>query len=641
MTTLIDYKEEKLSEIESLADEIIYTRLRVVEASQLADEIKKETDQGLSLPYPDMALFYGRQRAIIRGLTQSDIMYFDFPSNSEWNTEKKFTLPSKTQFGYVFVDNEGNDSIINDPSLYYLTRKKSDKTLSTNEKDSDAFIYPSILDDFKQQAVVLDEEKQTYEIMLKFPATPGTLKVYYNDAEIGKDNGRGNIKGESLRNSTVNYDEKVVLYFKDKLDGGSIIKLVYNTYTGVDNFEKEYEQINFTLSQKKNFGQALDLMILGNGVISYPPDLLDTMKLRRKSDHNVAGIVQVVCEGLRINTNWYSLTEDPEDYLRITHDQFKTLLGYLNPDISNDLTKSANPEITSNGREDGGTYPDIEANPFFPWTDGTYVDSPPYTGNYVHLEESIPKWSVHSDIKWQYGTAPASLGETAQEDPDSFLEALNEIDTFSGAGNNPIPDDVGSSTVEGYSYEMNGNYVWRYDWQDNTGVPFDKVSVGEYPCYYNDIQHLKEDHLTHLQTQCGLIATLGNTVNTIDTDRQTGDTDFIADTATYLVYLDAFLAYHDAFNPITGRPTYDTSEMTTLKAVNSVYLSEFNSRVTDLDTVIGTATTSGYSKIIYDSCSMAVHMDIGYLRDVIDELNSIQSLYEMIVNNQGLYALLP
>ena len=649
MTTLAKLKEDTLSDIESQAGEIVLTRYRAVEAAELSDEIKTETDQGLSSPYPVIALFYGKQRAIIRGLTESDVMYFDLPTVSEWSAGTNFTLPKKNKFGYLFVDMDGNDSKIYDPSLYYLTRKK-DKTLSTLEDDSDAFTYPSALEDYSQQKVAPDSITKRYEIPLNLPVVPGTLKVYYDGVEVGRDNGSGKISGDVFRSATIDYNEKVILDFGAPPKKETVIGLVYDTYTGVDEFEKDYEQIDFTVTQKVDYGQALDLINPENEVINKGPELLSTMYLRRKTDHQQVGIIQIVCEGLGINTKWDPETGDPADYLKITHDQFKTLLGYLDPDISNDLTKSANPDIESTGRKDdsysGGPfddkYPDIEASPFFPWTDGDYIGSAPYSENWVHLEESVPIWSVHSDIKWQYGTAPENLGDTAQYNPGTFLAGLTEIGDFSGSGNNPIPADTGSSSSAGKSYEMVGDYVHEFDWYDaGSAPPYTKDGGIEYSCYYNDLQHLKDDHLTHLQTQCGLIATLGDVSNTVDTGRQAGDTTFVTVTATFKTALDTFLSYHDAFNPITGRPTYDTGKITTLKTAASTYNTTLATRVTDLDTVLGTATTSGYAKIIYDSCSMAVHMDIGYLRDVLDELNGIQDIYDGITDTQSQYALLP
>lgn len=649
MTTLTKYKEDKLGEIESLAGEIIQTRLRVVEASQLADELKAETDQGLSLPYPEMALYYGKQRAILRGLTQSDVIYFDLPTSAEWSTKTNFTLPAKTQFGYIFVDSDGNDSKIVDPELYYLTRKKDTKTLSTIGKDSDAFSYPAVLDGYGQQITAVDEKKKSYEIALNFPATPGSLRIFYNAMEIGRDDGSGRIRpsqtyANPFVNAAVIYNEKVILNLVNPPEKGTKIKLVYDTYTGVDEFEENYEQVDFTLSQKVDFGQALELINVGQGVISEDLELLDMMYLRRKSDHQQAGIVQVLCEGLVANAKWDQKTGNPAEYLKITHDQFKALLGYLNPDISNDQTKSANPEITSNGRESGGSYPDIEASPFFPWTDGDYTESQPNTGNFVHSEEGTPKWSVHPDIKWQYGTAPASLGQTAQEDPGTFFAALNAINSFFGAGNNPVPADTGSSSMAGKSYAMVGGYVYEFDWYDaGEAPPFTKSAGSEYGCYYNDVQHLRNYHLTHLQNQCGLIAALGSKTNTIEPAKQPVDSQFITDTATFQTALDAFLAYHSAFDPISGRPAYATSQVATLKAATEpgAYLDQATVRIADLESTIGTATAGGYSKIIYDSCNMATHMDIGYLRDVIDELNSIQDLYSIITDTQNQYAMLP
>lgn len=567
MTTLIQEKTDRLSGLQSQTDEIIRTRLRIVEYAQLAGEIKEKTDQGLSMPYPKMSLFYGRQRAILRGLTQSDIIFFDLPTTEEWNRGETITYSTTTKFGFIFVDTEKNDSNIDNPSLYYLTKKKETNVLSTIEYDSDAFSYPVALD----------------------------------------------------------------------IAGKTIIG-------GIEDFEKDYEQVNFTVSTKSYFGQTLNIMNIRPGVLSEGPGILSTMYLRRKSNHKKVGIVQIACEGLETNLSWNPLTWSPKNYLKITHSQFKNILGYLSPDSSNDLTKSSNPELMSTGRKVGVTYQDIEESPFFPCTDGNYIASPPYTGNFVHSEEGVPKWSVHTDIKWQFGTAPASLGEVTQHNPGTVIAALNAIVNFSDPGNNPIPNGYGGSSSSGSSYSMNGNYVWEYIWTVTAvdGV-FAPDSGRKYACYYNDVQQLKDNHLLHIQTQCDLILSLGDQANTIEESRQSADSQFIADTTNFKTALDLFLSYHEAFAPLSGRPTYDTSNMVSLKTATNPgeYLSQVTGRLSDLNSVIGTATTSGYAKIIYDTCNIAVHREVGYLRDVIDELNSIQDIYNEIINLQEQYALFP
>ncbi len=642
MTTIAKLKAEKLSDIESQVDEIIQTRYRVVEAVQLANEMKAKTDEGLSKPYHDMSLYYGRQRAILRGLTQSDIMNFDLPSVAEWTAGTGFTLPSVRKFGYQFVDADEKDSEIDDPSLHYLTRNKEKKILSTLDADSDAFSYPSPYENFSQKQVAMDSSRDTYKFVLNLPIVPNTLKVLHDGNQIGKDNGEGAVPGTNFASSIVDYDGTVTLKYRHKPNKGTEIKIVFDTYMELSEFEKSYDQIDFTLSQKVDFGQTLGIINIGAGLLEAPPELLDMFQLRRKSDHQIVGTIQVVCEGLMKNTTWDLKTGNPMLCLAITHEQFKTFLGYLSPDIDNDLNKSANPSIVSSGAPDGESYPNIEANPFFPYTDGTYIDKPPFTGNFVHTEEGTHKWSVHPDIKWQCGTAPAELGQKPQENPGTVLAALQAIRDFSGAGNNPIPPDIGNSTTLGNSYEMNGGFVWEYTW-GGPEPPYTKTEVGKYSCYYNAVQQLKVDHLVHLQTQCGLIATLGNKTNTIETDRQSGDSQFVTDTATFKSALDTFLSYHDAFDPLTTRPTYDMGQITLLQTATdpSGYLEQVTTRLNDLDTTLGTATTSGYAKIIYDSCNMAAHMGIGYLRDVIDELNSIQDLYSIITDFQDQYSLLP
>ena len=646
MTTIAEEKAKREEELQNFPLMVRDVRMRVIEAAQLADEMKAVSDTGLSSAYPVISDFYGKQRAVLRGLSDSDVLSFTLPSVAQWTAPTDLAFPSETQFGYIFFDLTGVEDDIDDAYLYYLAKKTEGNILSSIEEDSDAFVAPTALQDFQHVVGLSDGVVTQYQFDLPLVPVPGTVKIYHGDSQIGQDNGSGSLSGTNVAgSSTISYTSpfSVNLEYTTAPAKDTVISLIYDSYTNEAAFSDTYTQVDFTLSTKEYCGETLKLINIAADVLDERPVLLSTMTLRKKSDHQVVGTVLITCEGLQVNSSWNHLTGDPAETMQVSHSDFKTLLGYLEPDIDNDLTKSANPYIASSGKKVGETYPAIEASPFYPCTDGTYQGSDAYTGNYVHIEESVPIWSVHPDIKWQYGTAPSALGETSQENPGTFSAALAALAAYSDYTNNPIPDDTGSSTSAGYSYHMDSGYVMENTWEEDGENPGTYIitSTVEYTCLYNSIHHLRNDELDHIDTQLDKLITLGDVANTAETGRQSGDTQFFTDTSTFRTALDTFLTYHDAFDPLTSRPTYTTTKITDLKTAGAAFSTSFNARVTDLDTVLGTAVTSGYAKVIYDSCNAAVNKDIGYLREVIDELNSIQDVYDMITQKQAEYAKYP
>lgn len=646
MTTITEEKINREQELIDAPNMIVDVRVKVIQAVELADEMKTATGVGLNNPYPEITEFYGKQRAILRGLTSSSVMKFNLPDAAQWNGSTAFTLPTKTLWGYEFYDTDGNPATLDNPDLCYLAKRIEGNIPCTIESDMGAFTAPVALLDYKQVIGRGDDSTTQYSFELSSVAVPGTIKIMHDDLQIGQDDGAGVLSGTNIINSTADYTTNaVVLEYSEAVEQGVTIAFVFDSYSNESGFTDTYNQVDFTLGSKSyGSGLTLDLISIASGVLDQRPALLETMLVRKKADHQPVGTLKIVCEGLKTDASWACLIDDPEDATLLSHSEFKSMLGYLNPDYADDLMKSANPYLFSSGRKDGDDYPDTEASPMFPCTDGDYTGSNAFTGNWVHYEDEVYEWSVHSDIKWQYGTEPENDGDKAQYDPESVLDALNAIAGFTGGSTDPIPNDTGSSASPGKSYEMNGNFVWVYTWT-GTAPSCTKDSGVEYSCYYNDVQHLKEDqdHLIHLQTQCGLIAELGDVSNAVDVSRQAGDTQFITDTATFKAELDKAVFYHDTFTPLTNRTEYVTTDITALQTATDPggYLSTVTDRLNDLDSVIGTPTTGGYTKTIYDACNCAVNKDIGYVRAVLDKLNSIGDIYDLISKKQSEYTMFP
>ncbi len=665
MTTIAEEKAKREQDLRDAPSLVISARLEVIQKCELANELKAALGEGLNLAYHDIASFYGKQRAILRGLTTDRIMHFDLPDSSLWNSGTEFTFPSANRFGYEFFDTNGNPATINDASQYYLAKKQADSTLCTLQNEAKAFSCPVPLIDFSQVITKADGESLFFNFSLQKPPIPETIKILHDEIQIGGDDGSGNLTGNNLTSSTVNYESgEVHLEYTEAPVKDTLIRFVFDSFTNLEKFDTDYEQVDFSLDTKA-YGQGLTLNLIriNEGVLSDRPALMDTMILRKKIDHQAVGTIRITCEGLTANGSWNHLTDNPESATLLDQVGFKELLGYLDPDQTNDLIRSANPYLVSTAKKIGDSYPDIETSPMFPCTNGEYTDKPAFKGNFIHFEEGQPKWEIHSDIKWQYGTKPAgysenpysSDGNTVQENPGTVLAALQAIMDFTDPGNNPIPVDGSGnagnpSTFKTYTMGYQGSdidYVHENLWTWNSGsANYVRSDNGRYTCYYNEVQALKDGQsgLTHLQVQCGWIVDPENTLsNSVETERQSTDNQFVSDTVTFKSALDTFLTDHDGFDPITTRPTYNTSWIAVLQAATDPdgYLIQATTRLADLDAVIGTPETSGYSKKIYDSCNAAVRKDIGYVRDVIDSLNSIADMYYLISQLQSEYAMYP
>ncbi len=745
MTTIAEEKSRREAELKNAPNMVVITRLKVIEAVQLAMEVKALTDNGLSNPYHEISLFYGKQRSVLRGLTADDVLSFDLPDTVSWNHDPDFTFPVVTRFGYEFLDTNGQPAVIDDPALYYLTRKKSTNVLSTIEHDSNAFAVPVQLKDQQQNIVnwgatifnltlsqlpqagtvkisrmmddiALDDgagsitgtgisgtvdystgavslafadpvsqsellyavyntnsdpvvennrdrieplnHSTNFHCVLSKKVIAGTLKVKVDSIDVAVDDGAGDISGTGL-SGTINYEtNSLQLYFTVAEDRNKLITVVHDSFTNETAFHEDYAQVDFTLDSNDYLpGHTLNLIDIAPGVLDQRPKIETTTLLRRKKDHQVVGTIKIICEGMETNSGWDHLTGNAEDTTVLTHNEFKSLLGFLdmdlvNPENNNDLQNGANSYISSSGRRIGSnSYPDIEKNPFWPCTDGTYLGSMIHKGHFVHTEEGEHKWATHNDIKWRYGTRPAGYnpttfatsGSTNQNNPNTVIGALEAIRDFSGAGPVAVPPDSGNDLTGGTDYEMVGNYVYEYPYIANTPGPpdFVKGSGSEFTCYYNSAQHLIDDHLNHLLSQCDLLIALGDTTNTAETGKQAGDTQFFNNATAFRTALNSFLTYHNGFDPLS-RAAYDTSQMTALKAATDpgAYLGQAIARLSELDTILGDPETAGsYSKIIYDACNYAANKDIGYLRDVIDKFNSIQDIYDMITQKQQQYAM--
>ena len=655
MTTLVEAKQELSDKIKGNQSWIQQLRVQAVDSVELAEELRDASGIGLTDPYVEHCTFYGEQRALLRGLLTSDIIKFNLPTPASIEVDSDYTIPAingdtSATIGYRFFDMSGTLSIIDDPALYYLTKRKTLDTtdrLSTIADDIDGYLAPIAIPGINQKFSNASGLETNYTFSLIATPVKGTVDIYVDNVLAGSDNGSGIISGGLLASGTVDYVTKeVVLVFNTEPETRAPLEARFDGYRDEDAFDVDWEQVDFTISSS-SFGPGGSLTLkkveIGVGVLDLTPKLLDTVILRRKDNHQQYGQLQVICEGLVLNDSWDHLLDDPEDMTELSHSDFADLAGFIDITKTDDVSISANPYISSSSKKVGSSYPDIELNPFWPSTDGTYQGEPPFPGNFVHIEDAVPKWSIHNDIKWVYGTAPASLGDTDQEDPATVTAAMTAASGFSSVEENPIPDDTGSSSSEGETYTLESGFVIEYVWTETeplSGI-FAPDSGSEFFCYFNDVANLRFDHLNHLKTQLEAVATLGNFTNTITPAQVTSDTAFFNELSQLITLINNVITYHNAFTPttpITGRPTYDTTDMDALVAGSTL---DVAARLTEITGIIGADHTEEYAKEIYDACNMATHRAIGYIRGAFKKFNSLLDIYEDTLKKQTDYALYP
>lgn len=155
MTTIAEQKAKIQGEIESLAQSLLNTRKQVLDELEFGDEMLDDSSMdGITTDYLSMAKNYAKQRAILKGLTVSDIVTFDLGAPSFWSDASLFTRPTTTKFGYVVVDDNGDEVSISDASLYYLTKRSADDVLASSFQDAVAYATPRAIPNSSQNALV-------------------------------------------------------------------------------------------------------------------------------------------------------------------------------------------------------------------------------------------------------------------------------------------------------------------------------------------------------------------------------------------------------------------------------------------------------------------------------------------------------
>ena len=344
----------------------------------------------------------------------------------------------------------------------------------------------------------------------------------------------------------------------------------------------------------------------------------------------------------------------------MANNDFNTYLSWMEPDVNDDLIRSAKANNSSNNIEKPGNYANIEKNPFRPSTDGEYETDQPgtltfndiFAGNHpnfgtptgTHNGTNL-RWWIHNDLKWIYDPDPGNV----QTDPDFWSTWENNTLLFPTAELEPDLEffrDV-TLTTNTIDAEISGGEDFQYTGagilQRNGSGPFVDIV-----CRYNDVQRMingvVDDQIIALEAlriaSSEFIDTFGGSAedalfwDDIETIHPT-----LIDLTTKHA---AWRAANDPFPEAVGA-TYTTSGNPGAAAVvfqdhikvgaTSFYNTLFAPGTGRLDTIlnrIGTPTTSGYAKELYDVMNAAAGNTIGFVKDVISAYLSISATYDHI-----------
>lgn len=679
MTRIEKKKEEIRQQINLNRMDIIAKRLAAIESAQLAEEIRGKTDEGIRKPYHNAAIYYGKQRALLRGCLESDLVHYDLPTVEEWNLPIDFSLPTTEKFAFQYIDSNGEFGTLANADQLYLTIDQEEGALATLE-NSAAYSLPTLFPAFEQVLAMGDGNKVELKAELFYHCSVNSLKLYISNKGSGKvpiaegnETGGLTTTANGPLQSAIIQSGLVTVQFINPLAAGTRLIAVYDGYTDPAAVDERYQAVLFETSQENPTSEEELSFIKLTTPVANAPELGDSFIVRKRENHQTVGTVQVICEGLQLNTNWDFQIDAADKAMTLSQKKFNQLLGWLNPAMAHDIARSSDPWVSSSGilvnKEGKSTYPDIELSPFFPATDGTYSGDAPFDGNLVHREDeydqesktmnNVAKWRVFSGLKWGYQTVSAETGNISIKDPASPLVGPGEIDPFEHSGkikqillDTTIPADKTDPPPEKIL-----SYILKKEEEDSPQLIYEITETkneegksstveAEYSCYYNDMVRFVLSPMKAFQKRLNDLIALMEEEHDYSAVMSSGlgskDSDFLSDLENFKKGLGSKITnvetYHNAFNPLElvgeERSTYSTLSVTDLEnycknTINAAY----SSRITDLKTEI-----SGYSKKIFESCTYATHRQVGYFPEVVNSIKTIKAIEDEIKRLQENYA---
>lgn len=453
--------------------------------------------------------------------------------------------------------------------------------------------------------------------------------------------------------------------FLQLMDNGELVKTLHIAY-----LMKSTEQsikADVTISSIIYSGQTMDVLNLQIGVPEIP-SIGDQFVVRDSENGNQLGVIEVIQEGLELNKDWESISDiDTEnqsqlddwtdDIFTITNTEYNTMVGTILSE-NNDVMSSVDPDNRSIA-EAATNYADIEKNPFYPATNGNPDDmmddmNVPDVINRNFDLDGVYKWAVYPLFRWEYKALPTDPEQLTENlDSGQQIDSLGDslILLYNGVSGttNVYPTNVACSDTftDGEEYSIISDSVYLTTTSKNGCVSQSTVIYMNH--IHSQIQVNLFDttsyNLNTLKTRCtnsaGYIGT-----NTID-DTDTEDTTFKNVLLSVVSDIDDVITYHQS--RITSHPLflgsdadYDTTSINTFVSNWTGYSAAITARLSFLETKLGTIEIrSGYTYKRYQSTILAIHGEIGYVKQLVKVSSSIDDSVDLIQKNRVNYELYP
>ncbi len=371
--------------------------------------------------------------------------------------------------------------------------------------------------------------------------------------------------------------------------------------------------------------------------VSENPELLKPYSLRRIDDYSMVGYIYPIVEGLEINDEWDYENDPVDEITTLGTTDFQSNFGWLDPSNNDDLIKSVDPANVSS--------PDnLYGKPFYPVSDATdYTNL--FNDNYIYPSSGTYQWSVHSDIKFQYDRKPVNGETTANQ---SLMDDLSTSETIVADSTwiDPVPVDGTAGSADYYEYVLNTSdkkiYRMFHNWN---GSSYDSPVVQDHDtwtCLYNFF-HFYDDSVATLN---GLQLYLDASFKSgTFWDVTTGEWDVFKTTlivmqtyrdGTFGTYWDTVHATETGYETrsVNSTRTFDNATITTFQLACGIYNTAVVAYISAINPVIGTTTTSGYAKDIYDTVNVMLEANIGYMKKPLQQLYFLPDNYGAIETTQ-------
>lgn len=387
-----------------------------------------------------------------------------------------------------------------------------------------------------------------------------------------------------------------------------------------------------------------------------------------------------------------------ESCMMLTHDEFVSLFGWMDLSNHTvcDIVASIHPDHYSNATEnpeDSGIYPQLYDQPFFPVTPPEFQESYLYRGSFHKTKKVEPDepdyplyppaglvdaydYSVNSDIRWIADVMPSEddMMDSTYTFTNPYQTAIDTIASFSSAETTTIPQSSnilippagGGSTASVYSIDDTEEgyyivYVTDYTAEDlggEGGYGWVEGETSEFTCYFNDIQHQLHAEVNPIpegeisapsSSAIRNIADDDSYQNVIDVSTaicqtltytdSVDETTFYGAVDTFDVARAALLSYNSSwvasFDTSSSSYNYVTTSMIAYINASSTFSTAIDTELTSIGSRMGSPTSAGYAKNLYDTVNLMLALDIEYIKKLLEDFTSMEGSFQTAVDDHN------